>query len=164
MWVWGGGVSLGGLDVGLLCRWGALAAAFNSAPLLNPLSTHSQPTPPPHPPPPTPPQGTEKVILIQEQLSKNRIIIDTDSNGEVGGTGREGGGALPLHRHNTTQHPYRPPPPTAHPPHPHPNPPQNPTHPPKVAASVTSSTHERKSKTNVVHRNGRVYLKHNAFT
>ena len=27
--------------------------------------------------PPTPHQGTEKVILIQEQLSKNRIIIDT---------------------------------------------------------------------------------------
>ncbi|GBF89068.1 DNA-directed RNA polymerase subunit 2 [Raphidocelis subcapitata] len=60
-------------------------------------------------------RGTEKVILIQEQLSKNRIIIDTDSNGEV-------------------------------------------------MASVTSSTHERKSKTNVVHKGGRVYLKHNAFT
>lgn len=28
-------------------------------------------------------RGTEKVILIQEQLSKNRIIIDTDSHGEV---------------------------------------------------------------------------------
>jgi hypothetical protein len=25
-----------------------------------------------------------QVILIQEQLSKNRIIIDTDSHGEVG--------------------------------------------------------------------------------
>lgn len=28
-------------------------------------------------------RGTEKVILIQEQLSKNRIIVDTDSHGEV---------------------------------------------------------------------------------
>ncbi|MQL75735.1 hypothetical protein Taro_008122, partial [Colocasia esculenta] len=28
-------------------------------------------------------KGTEKVILIQEQLSKNRIIIDTDSKGRV---------------------------------------------------------------------------------
>jgi DNA-directed RNA polymerase III subunit RPC2 len=59
-------------------------------------------------------QGTEKVILIQEQLSKNRIIIDTDQHGEV-------------------------------------------------VASVTSSTHERKSKTNIAAKNGRIYLKHNAF-
>ena len=29
-------------------------------------------------------KGTEKVILIQEQLSKNRIIIDVDAKGEVG--------------------------------------------------------------------------------
>lgn len=59
-------------------------------------------------------QGTEKVILIQEQLSKNRIIIDTDQHGEV-------------------------------------------------TASVTSSTHERKSKTTIAARNGKIYLKHNAF-
>jgi len=59
-------------------------------------------------------RGTEKVILIQEQLSKNRIIIDTDSHGEI-------------------------------------------------CASVTSSTHERKSKTNIVTSKGRLYLKHNAF-
>ena len=59
-------------------------------------------------------QGTEKVILIQEQLSKNRIIIDTDQHGEV-------------------------------------------------VASVTSSTHERKSKTNIAAKNGKIYLKHNAF-
>ena len=51
-------------------------------------------------------KGTEKVILIQEQLSKNRIIIDIDSKGEVG-------------------------------------------------ASVTSSTHERKSKTNIIVKHGR---------
>ena len=29
-------------------------------------------------------KGTEKVILIREQLSKNRIIIDVDNKGEVG--------------------------------------------------------------------------------
>lgn len=59
-------------------------------------------------------QGTEKVILIQEQLQKNRIIIDTDTAGNV-------------------------------------------------VAAVTSSTHERKSKTTIVHKQGRMYLKHNAF-
>ena len=31
-------------------------------------------------------------------------------------------------------------------------------------ASVTSSTHERKSKTNIVTKHGRLLLKHNAFT
>lgn len=60
-------------------------------------------------------RGTEKVILIQEQLSKNRIIIDTDNHGNV-------------------------------------------------AASVTSSTHERKSKTNLTVKNGRILLRHNTFT
>ncbi|XP_024402196.1 DNA-directed RNA polymerase III subunit 2 [Physcomitrium patens] len=59
-------------------------------------------------------KGTEKVILIQEQLSKNRIIITTDSSGSV-------------------------------------------------AASVTSSTHERKSKTNMVVKHERIYLRHNTF-
>ena len=59
-------------------------------------------------------KGTEKVILIQEQLSKNRIIIDKDSKGEV-------------------------------------------------QASVTSSTHERKSKTNLVTKNTKIYLRHNTF-
>ncbi|GLJ24758.1 hypothetical protein SUGI_0473260 [Cryptomeria japonica] len=60
-------------------------------------------------------RGTEKVILIQEQLSKNRIIIDTDSSGSV-------------------------------------------------TASVTSSTHERKSKTNIVVKHERIYLKLNTFS
>ncbi|MCO5550846.1 hypothetical protein L7F22_004339 [Adiantum nelumboides] len=60
-------------------------------------------------------KGTEKVILIQEQLSKNRIIIDTDSNG-------------------------------------------------CVAASVTSSTHERKSKTNFLVKHERIYVRLNTFT
>jgi DNA-directed RNA polymerase III subunit RPC2 len=55
--------------------------------------------------------GTEKVILIQEQLSKNRVIVEADGK--------------------STQ------------------------------ASVTSSTHERKSKTYVVHVKDRIVLKHN---
>ncbi|KAK9863929.1 hypothetical protein WJX84_000632, partial [Apatococcus fuscideae] len=59
-------------------------------------------------------KGTEKVILIQEQLSKNRIIIDKDSNDQY-------------------------------------------------MASVTSSTTERKSKTNLVMKKGRLSLRHNAF-
>lgn len=33
-----------------------------------------------------------------------------------------------------------------------------------IFASVTSSTHERKSKTNIVNKHGRLLLKHNAFT
>lgn len=60
-------------------------------------------------------RGTEKVILVQEQLSKNRIIVDRDRKG------------LPV-------------------------------------ASVTSSTHERKSKTYVVVKAGRLYLRHNSLT
>ncbi|GAX73919.1 hypothetical protein CEUSTIGMA_g1369.t1 [Chlamydomonas eustigma] len=59
-------------------------------------------------------RGTEKVILIQEQLSKNRILIELDSHGEV-------------------------------------------------CASVTSSTHERKSKTNIAMSKSKLYLRHNAF-
>ncbi|CAB4253644.1 similar to Saccharomyces cerevisiae YOR207C RET1 Second-largest subunit of RNA polymerase III [Maudiozyma barnettii] len=59
--------------------------------------------------------GTEKVILVQEQLSKNRIIVEADSKKDI------------------------------------------------VQASVTSSTHERKSKTYVVTKNGKIYLKHNSI-
>ena len=60
-------------------------------------------------------RGVEKVILIQEQLSKNRIIVDLDRKGNIG-------------------------------------------------CSVTSSTHERKSRTNLIVKSGRFYLKHNSFT
>ncbi|KAI9593941.1 DNA-directed RNA polymerase III subunit RPC2 [Syncephalis fuscata] len=59
--------------------------------------------------------GTEKVILIQEQLSKNRIIVEKDGKGII-------------------------------------------------QASVTSSTHERKSKTYVLVKNDRIYLRHNSVT
>ncbi|KAJ3402281.1 DNA-directed RNA polymerase [Chytriomyces confervae] len=61
-------------------------------------------------------RGTEKVILIQEQLSKNRIIVETDRMGMIG-------------------------------------------------ASVTSSTHEKKSKTNVVYaKGGKTILRHNSLS
>jgi DNA-directed RNA polymerase III subunit RPC2 len=56
-----------------------------------------------------------QVILIQEQLSKNRIIIDTDSKG-------------------------------------------------RVIASVTSSTHEIKSKTVITMDKEKIYLQLNQFT
>ena len=59
--------------------------------------------------------GTEKVILVQEQLSKNRIIVEADEKKNI------------------------------------------------VQASVTSSTHERKSKTYVVTKNDKIYLKHNSI-
>lgn len=59
-------------------------------------------------------RGTEKVILVQEQLSKNRILIDYDRKG-------------------------------------------------LVCASVTSSTHERKSKTYVGLKAGKLYLRHNSL-
>ncbi|CAB4383564.1 unnamed protein product [Rhizophagus irregularis] len=64
-------------------------------------------------------KGTEKVILIQEQLSKNRIIVEGDKKG-------------------------------------------------LVQAYVTSSTHERKSKTYIVAkndaRNDKITLKHNSIS
>ncbi|KAF2097343.1 putative DNA-directed RNA polymerase III subunit RPC2 [Rhizodiscina lignyota] len=59
-------------------------------------------------------RGQEKVILVQEQLSKNRVIVEAMKG--------------------------------------------------LVQASVTSSTHERKSKTYVLLKKGRLYLKHNVFT
>ncbi|KAL5500312.1 hypothetical protein EMCRGX_G011852 [Ephydatia muelleri] len=60
-------------------------------------------------------KGVEKVILIQEQLSKNRIIVEEDRKGTIG-------------------------------------------------CSVTSSTHERKSRTNLTVKNRKLYLKHNSFS
>lgn len=60
--------------------------------------------------------GTEKVILVQEQLSKNRIIVEADEKKNI------------------------------------------------VQASVTSSTHERKSKTYVITKNDNIYLKHNSIS
>ena len=59
-------------------------------------------------------KGVEKVILIQEQLSKNRIILEEDSKD-------------------------------------------------CVSASITSSTHERKSKAYILVKNKRVYMKNNTL-
>jgi DNA-directed RNA polymerase III subunit RPC2 len=59
-------------------------------------------------------RGVEKVVLIQEQLSKNRMIVELDAKGNF-------------------------------------------------SASVTSSTHERKSKTAIYLAKGKMYLKHNTF-
>ncbi|OLL24453.1 DNA-directed RNA polymerase III subunit RPC2 [Neolecta irregularis DAH-3] len=61
-------------------------------------------------------KGTEKVILVQEQLSKNRIIVEADAKKGL------------------------------------------------VQASVTSSTHERKSKTYVLTKKKKIYLKHNSIS
>ncbi|EAU35292.1 DNA-directed RNA polymerase III 130 kDa polypeptide [Aspergillus terreus NIH2624] len=59
--------------------------------------------------------GTEKVILVQEQLSKNRIIVETDPKKEI------------------------------------------------VQASVTSSSNERKSKSYIVLKKDKLYVKHNVL-
>ncbi|KAJ6028202.1 DNA-directed RNA polymerase III subunit RPC2 [Penicillium herquei] len=60
--------------------------------------------------------GTEKVILVQEQLSKNRIIVETDPKKDI------------------------------------------------VQASVTSSSNERKSKSYIVLKKDRLYVKHNVLS
>lgn len=59
-------------------------------------------------------RGQEKVILIQEQLSKNRMIVEIDKTGNV-------------------------------------------------TCQVTSSTHGTKTRTNVIVKHGKFYLKHNVF-
>ena len=59
-------------------------------------------------------RGQEKVILIQEQLSKNRMIVEVDRTGNV-------------------------------------------------TCQVTSSTHGTKTRTNVIVKHGKFYLKHNVF-
>ena len=58
-------------------------------------------------------KGTEKVILIQEQAQKNRIIVEVEKG--------------------------------------------------NVTAQVTSSTHEKKSRTVVSSKSGKIYMKHNTF-
>ncbi|KAF8819721.1 Dna-directed Rna polymerase III RPC2 [Cardiosporidium cionae] len=59
-------------------------------------------------------RGTEKVILMQEQLSKNRIIVEYDLKGNM-------------------------------------------------CATVTSATAESKSRTAVVYKNNKLYMRHNSF-
>eukprot|EP00474_Spongospora_subterranea_P000811 CRZ01269.1 hypothetical protein [Spongospora subterranea] len=67
-------------------------------------------------------KGAEKVILIQEQMSKNRILVEIDASKSTTASG-----AI-------------------------------------ITASITSSTHERKSKTNIYIKKGRIMLKHNSLT
>ena len=57
-------------------------------------------------------KGTEKVILMHEQLSKNRVILELDSKEK------------------------------------------------NVTASITSSTHDRKSRCSIFYKDSKVYLKH----
>lgn len=59
-------------------------------------------------------RGVEKVILIHEQMSKNRIIVEYDSKGNV-------------------------------------------------CAQVTSSTHDTKTRTGLIYKNNKIYVKHNSF-
>lgn len=61
-------------------------------------------------------KGAEKVVLIQEQLSKNRILVEYDPKTSI------------------------------------------------VNASITSSTHERKSKTDIYIKKNRILLKHNSLS
>ncbi|EDN09804.1 DNA-directed RNA polymerase III 130 kDa polypeptide [Histoplasma mississippiense (nom. inval.)] len=60
--------------------------------------------------------GTEKVILVQEQLSKNRVIVETDLKKDI------------------------------------------------VQASVTSSSNERKSKSYIILKKDRIYMRHNVLS
>ncbi|KAL2004858.1 hypothetical protein VTN00DRAFT_3131 [Thermoascus crustaceus] len=60
--------------------------------------------------------GTEKVILVQEQLSKNRVIVEADPKKEI------------------------------------------------VQASVTSSSNERKSKSYIILKKDKLYMKHNVLS
>ncbi len=60
-------------------------------------------------------KGQEKVVLIQEQLSKNRIIVDRDAKDNI-------------------------------------------------HSAVTSSTHERKSKTHIICKAGKFALRHNTMS
>jgi DNA-directed RNA polymerase III subunit RPC2 len=71
-------------------------------------------------------KGVEKVILIQEQLSKNRVILEEDA-ATATTTTATGGGRI-------------------------------------ITASITSSTHERKSKAYVTVKGGRLYLRHNTVS
>jgi len=59
-------------------------------------------------------KGVEKVILMHEQLSKNRVIIELDPKDNV-------------------------------------------------SAAITSSTHERRTRCNILYKNQKVYLKHNSL-
>ena len=75
--------------------------------------------------------GTEKVILVQEQLSKNRVIVEQESKkGTVQAS-------VTRYEHLSFNASY---------------------------TDRSSSTHERKSKTYIIMKNDRIYLKHNVLS
>jgi DNA-directed RNA polymerase III subunit RPC2 len=77
-------------------------------------------------------KGVEKAILIQEQLSKNRVIVEMAGGDHGGGDGSSSAAAAASAGA-------------------------------VITASITSSTHERKSKSYLIWKHGRVYLKNNAL-
>lgn len=97
-------------------------------------------------------KGQEKVILIQEQLSKNRIIVEQDRKGAVGASVTRCWNLLfclsninKLYLKCTFNV--------------------------LVVCSyicqlslICSSTHEKKSRTNMIVKQGRFYLKHNTLS
>ncbi|KAI4103251.1 MAG: hypothetical protein LQ339_004354 [Xanthoria mediterranea] len=74
--------------------------------------------------------GTEKVILVQEQMSKNRVIVEVEKNNVVQASVTRYG----RRRQTWVTH-----------------------------ADHRSFTHERKSKSYVILKNDRIYLKHNVL-
>lgn len=99
-------------------------------------------------------KGQEKVILIQEQLSKNRIIVDQDRKGTVGASVTRCGSYFCIFLEHlycvrstrcfTTQNTYK----SLY----------------IFLSLVYSSTHEKKSRTNMIVKQGRFYLKHNTLS
>jgi DNA-directed RNA polymerase III subunit RPC2 len=84
-------------------------------------------------------KGVEKAILIQEQLSKNRVIIETTASSSDGGA-TVGDGASNVGPGASSSSGGA-----------------------VITASITSSTHERKSKSYLIWKHGRVYLKNNTL-
>jgi DNA-directed RNA polymerase beta subunit len=80
-------------------------------------------------------KGVEKVILIQEQLSKNRIIVEQDKKGAIMASVTRSVSLSQVDLWFLICPP-----------------------------GLRSSTHERKSKTNIVTKNGRIYVHHNTLT
>ena len=76
--------------------------------------------------------GTEKVILVQEQLSKNRVIVEYDAREQIVQASVTRYSRTLYLKHHATD-------------------------------LVNSSTHERKSKSYVMMKKGRIYLTHNVL-
>ncbi|KAK2509216.1 hypothetical protein MC885_000163, partial [Smutsia gigantea] len=81
-------------------------------------------------------KGVEKVILIQEQLSKNRIIVEADRKGAVGILQLT---EMPTEGDSLVSFGF-------------------------TVCHDLSSTHEKKSRTNMAVKQGRFYLRHNTLS